>query len=188
MESELLFPPTKRPIVAAHPSWDQLVPNMVDPSGAEISDDKIYRYKLWRAKNPSLPAMVWVMLNPSTADAVVPDPTVTRCVGFAERWGFGGIVVVNLFAFRSTDPNALKEGGDVVGRPRGVDVIYEVVDAKPKLIVAAWGGGVPDGHDIHVNAVRNVLRSNGAQCLGHTKAGEPKHPVRLAYETKLRPL
>jgi len=168
-----------------HAGWLRIVPDVTRPKGAEISADQLYRYKLWRVSDWTKGPMVWVMLNPSTADAEEDDATIRRCVGWAERWGHGGIVVVNLFAFRSTNPAALIEAGDPVGRPRGVDVIYEVVDAKPELIVAAWGGGVPDGHDVHVNAVRNVLRSSDTYCLGHTQAGEPRHPVRLAYDTRL---
>lgn len=166
---------------------DTQVP-MFESNGAELSGDEIYRFRLWRIWDGFKPFMVWVMLNPSTANALEDDATIRRCIGFAKLWGYGGIVVVNLFALRSTDPTKLLSAPDPVGRPRGANVIYEVIDQKPGLIVAAWGGNVPVGHDIHVNAVKNALRSNGAKCLGHTLAGEPKHPVRLAYETRLVPL
>lgn len=75
--------------------------------GAVISDDGRYRYRLWRTWAPELPRMAWIMLNPSTADAEVDDPTIRRCVGFAKREGCGGIEVVNLYAYRSTDPSVL---------------------------------------------------------------------------------
>lgn len=154
--------------------------------GAVISDDGLYRYRLWRIWDHNLPVMVWVMLNPSTADAKEDDATIRRCIGFAKQWGYGGIEVINLFALRSTDPKGLKEGPVPVG-PDNASTFYETVDRKPKLIVAAWGNNVPPGYDVHVNAIRGVLRSNEAQCLGHTRSGEPKHPVRLPYSTRLRP-
>jgi hypothetical protein len=156
--------------------------------GAEMSEDGRYRYLLWRRWDRSLPVMVWVMLNPSTADADTDDATIRRCIGFAKRWGYGGIDVINLFAFRTTYPKELLESGDAVGRPRNIDVFYGAIDQKPPLIVAAWGNSLPPNHDLHTDAVRSVLRSNGAKCLGHTKSGEPRHPVRLAYDTELVPL
>ena len=75
--------------------------------GAVVSDDGLYRYILTRTWDRSLPALVFCMLNPSTADATVDDPTIRKCIGFAQRLGYGGIIVVNLFAYRATKPREL---------------------------------------------------------------------------------
>jgi hypothetical protein len=72
--------------------------------GALLSEDGRYRYRLWRLWDDLAPVMVWVMLNPSTADADLDDPTIRKCIGFAKANRHGGIIVVNLFAWRATDP------------------------------------------------------------------------------------
>lgn len=156
--------------------------------GALLSACRRYRYRLWRTWDSSKPVMVWVMLNPSTADAYEDDATIRRCVGFAKLWGFGGIVVVNLFALISTDPKGLLEGGNPVGRPENVEHLYAVVDPKPDLIVAAWGNNVPKNFWDHEQSVVSMLRGRGAKCLGFTQSGKPRHPLRLNYGTELRPL
>ncbi|TMF61888.1 MAG: DUF1643 domain-containing protein, partial [Chloroflexi bacterium] len=68
--------------------------------GATFSADRRYRYRLWRRWDGARPVVAFVMLNPSTADARRDDPTIRRCIGFAKSWGFGGVEVVNLFAYR----------------------------------------------------------------------------------------
>jgi len=82
---------------------------------AVLSDCGTYRYSLTRRWSPG-PLLGWVMLNPSRADALVDDPTIRRCVGFARRWGFAGIVVRNLYALRATDPRELSRHPAPVGR------------------------------------------------------------------------
>lgn len=165
--------------------------------GADVSEDGLYRYRLWRVWDRNLPTVLWVMLNPSKADAELDDATIRRCIGFAKQWGFlsrggeivgyGGIEVVNLFAFRATNPKELITATDPVG-PENVAAIHRMVDMKPGLIVAAWGNNVPTGYEAHVRTIRDALRSNNALCLGHTRAREPKHPVRLPYATKMKSL
>jgi hypothetical protein len=76
---------------------------------------RTYRYSLFRVWNPKFPSVMFVGLNPSTADEQEDDPTVRRCVGFARKWNFGGLILVNLFAYRSTDPAGLLEAEDPVG-------------------------------------------------------------------------
>lgn len=159
--------------------------------GADLSEDGLYRYKLWRIWDRSLPVCVWVMLNPSTADAEKDDATIRRCIGFAKQWGYGGIVVINVFALRATNPAELASAQDPVG-PRNDDVIEtsitQALQDQNALVVAAWGGSFPPSQFGRVDLVRRALRRHGAKCLGRTRAGEPKHPVRLPYATKLRAL
>jgi hypothetical protein len=75
--------------------------------GAEFSDCGTYRYALWRTWNALQPGVLFVGLNPSTADATTDDPTIRRCIGFAKRWGYGGITMANVFAYRATDPREM---------------------------------------------------------------------------------
>lgn len=127
------------------------------------------------------------MLNPSTADARTDDPTIRRCMDFARRWGYAQLRVVNLFALRATDPRALgrvRPAGRAVG-PRNDTVLRREV-RKADTVVAAWGAH----GTLHDRAarVRALLPEARWLCLGTTKAGQPRHPLRLHRETALRPL
>lgn len=147
----------------------------------------LYRYTLTRIWDPDLPVCVWVMLNPSTADANRLDPTVTRCVAFARLWGYGGIIVVNLFALRSTDPRGLLTGVDPIGPANDYHIAMATKDRAPASIIAAWGshGGL-HGRD---TVVRQLLRRVGrVRCLGHTQGGQPLHPLYLRADTAPIPL
>lgn len=127
----------------------------------------------------------FLMLNPSTADETVLDPTVARCVGFARRWGYDGLVVTNIFACRGTDPKCLYAAEDPVG-PENNEYVQKVA-RQASLVVCAWG-------------VHGVLRGRGRQvaamltaseiplyCLGVTKAGHPRHPLYLSNEVTPAP-
>jgi hypothetical protein len=134
-----------------------------------------YRLLLWRAWAGGEGCVVFVMLNPSTADARRDDPTVRRCMGFARAWGFGRLEVVNLFALRATDPTALRRARKPIGR--GND--RAIVDAvrRGDVVVAAWGvHGALGGRDA---AVRALLADRPLHCLGVTRGGHPRHPLYL---------
>lgn len=163
---------------------------------AVISDCGRYRYRLGREWNPDLPKVCFVMVNPSKADAVRPDPTITRCIGFARSWGgaeggpFGGIDVVNLFALRSTDVTELKRasarGEDVIG-PLNDQAITEAA-AFAGLVVCAWGvkAKIPKRHVARPwHVTHKVLKGFSLFCLGLTKCGQPGHPLMLAGVTPL---
>lgn len=125
----------------------------------------------------------FIMLNPSTADDVFDDATIRRCVGFAKRWGFDGLVVTNLFAFRATDPKDLKVlvGKDAqlaIGHENDKHLAREASYAS--LIVCAWG----DNCDIMPHRDLDVvasLRKRDLYCIRRTKKGNPAHPVREPY-------
>jgi len=145
---------------------------------AYISEDGIYRYSLNRDWNEEFPMMLFVMLNPSTADAVVDDPTIRRCIGFAERENMGGIEVVNLFAFRATDPKDMKAAADPIGPENDIVIRQALEDAE--MVVCAWGNhGVYQGRS---QAVLQLIRDEGhtpysiGPCNGKGK-GEPPHPL-----------
>lgn len=143
---------------------------------AELSDDGVYRYELRRVWGDPDRLVGWIMLNPSTADATTDDPTIRRCMGFARDWGFGGIVVRNLFALRATDPAVLKTHPDPIGPANNYWLLHAAGDP---LTVCAWGvHGVLGGRDAQVG---RLLRAGGVHLLhlGLTKGGHPRHPLYL---------
>lgn len=139
---------------------------------AQLSRCGTYRYTLERSWS-SGPRVAFVGLNPSTADAEVDDPTIRRCVGFARRWGFSGLLMVNLFAYRATDPDELlKLDRNTAIGPENDDVLRHVhVDAR--LTVSAWGAH--PAAVVRAQEVEPLLRKFGV--LGVTKSGAPRHPL-----------
>jgi len=132
-----------------------------------------------------------VGLNPSIADESILDPTCRRCVGFARLWGFAGLMMMNAFAFRATDPAAMMLAPDLVWAENLTKIQTEagVTMSEGGAVLAAWGNG---GRHRHRSAdVRQALSlatrgayPSGVACLGLTKSGEPKHPLYLAANTK----
>ena len=151
-------------------------------SGATLSKDRRYRYRLWRSWGDPELRCVFVGLNPSTADETTDDPTIRKCIGFAKRWGFGAVDVVNLFAFRSTDPVGLLAEEDPVGRRNGYHLMQAFKDVQ--RIVWAWGSHGRRIRELALPLAASVQmneRSCNAGTLGATKDGSPRHPLFLAY-------
>lgn len=156
---------------------------------AVFSECGTYRYLLTRcwsldeADEPTLGDVAWIMLNPSTADANQDDATLRRCIDFSKRWGYGGLLVVNLFGLVSTDPRALLSHPDPIGPDNDQHVRNAIAVAS--LVVCAWGthGTLLERGD----RMREQLLRWGVvpKALGFTKNGQPKHPVRLAKRTRL---
>lgn len=159
------------------PGWAGL-----PPGGALFDPTRRYRYRLWRRWADGGLA-VFVMLNPSTADAERDDPTIRRCAGFARAWGFGGMTVVNLFALRATDPARLHRARDPVGRDN--DRHIAAAAAGGDLVVVAWG--VHGGLRERDRAVLDLLAASRPRCLGLTRGGHPRHPLYLPARTRCRP-
>lgn len=161
-------------------------PGAAAGSWAWLSDDLTYRYRLGRRWSEDGPLDVWVMLNPSTADAEQDDPTIRRCKGFSALWGAGGIVVVNLFALRSTDPAALARHPDPIG-PANDDNIAQVAARAQEdggRVIAAWGAHPMAGPRARI--VHRVISEHATVfCLGGTKAGAPRHPLYVRSSTAL---
>lgn len=153
---------------------------------ANISPCGRYRYRLSRYWGPGS-MLPFVMLNPSTADAEIDDPTIVRCMGFAKRERAGGIVVANLFAFRSPSPVALTKAADPIGPDNDDALIGLAADAigNAMSIVCAWGarGGAAADH------ANRMLRDAGARlvCLGKTRDGRPRHPLYVRADQPLEP-
>ncbi|MBU4234070.1 MAG: DUF1643 domain-containing protein [Proteobacteria bacterium] len=151
-----------------------------------FSPCRIWRYTLERAWMPPEGCMgtrevvAFIGLNPSTADEVKNDPTVTRCINYARRWGFHGMFMLNIFALRSTDPRELYRHPDPIG-PETDRYLTEVIQTQGvSLVVAAWGNHgalLSRGWD-----VINLVRNSGVNLhrLGElTKQGQPRHPLYL---------
>lgn len=142
-------------------------------SGAEFSDCRLYRYKLWRIWDESKPVLNVVGLNPSTADETNNDPTITRCINYARAWEYGGLVMTNIFAFRATDPKEMKRQAEPIGADNDDWLKREAAAAG--LVLAAWG---KDGAFMNRGeAVRQMLGE--LHCLRITKEGHPHHPLYL---------
>lgn len=162
-------------------------------STAFISEDGLYRYSLERRWEKHGALMTFIMLNPSTADASVDDPTIRRCMGFARRGSFGysGIRVVNLFGLRSREPDDLRFALDPVG-PLNQRTIRDALAASEielGIVVVAWGAWNPGNQWVRrqVDLVKDLAADEDAVlwCLGRTKAGAPRHPLYLKADTKL---
>jgi hypothetical protein len=155
-------------------------------SRADFSDDRRYRYQLRRCfsgsiDSPPVNPVVFCMLNPSTADAFVNDPTIRRCIGFAQDWGHTDLIVVNLFAIRETDSKLLCKHINPVG-----DDNMEVFADLPRCsIVCAWGS-----HPMvraRARHVLTVLEDDRLFTLRQTQGGHPGHPLYLPKSAQLTP-
>jgi hypothetical protein len=154
-------------------------------SDATLSDCGRYRYVLtrkWGGEGSN--CLVWIMLNPSTADASTDDPTIRKCMHYARREGVGGILVVNVYAWRATDPRELGKVDDPEGPCN-----WNCLAAAAKLakhhgskVVAAWGA-----NDVGTNADAILSMFGDLWCLGTNQDGSPKHPCYLANNTPLIP-
>ena len=153
---------------------------------AMLSPCGTYRYRLDRVRDDG-PCVAWLMLNPSTADAEVDDPTIRRCIGFSKRWGYGRMVVVNLFALRAADPRALAKNTDSVGVSNNYWIL-QALKGGARECICAWGCQ----QHLSTPALRlrpvevlALLRSHytPAMCRGWRKDGAPRHPLMLGYDT-----
>jgi hypothetical protein len=155
------------------------------PNGATFSEDRSHRWSLWRRWEAgcSLGRMLpFIGLNPSTADESLDDPTVRRCISFAHAWNYGGMVMLNIFAFRATDPKDMKSAAHPIG-PSNDHALLEVSKACGRVI-CCWGT-----HGAYMNRGEEVVHLLGKKDipffhLGLTKDGHPKHPLYLLASTQ----
>jgi hypothetical protein len=146
---------------------------------AIFSDDRIFRYVLWRIWDRTKPLVTFIGLNPSTADEEADDQTIKKCVGFVKRWGYGGLYMVNLFAFRATRPRELLKSSDPVG-PNNDEWIEKILK-KADLVVGAWGnhGSLLGRGQYFVKNIPNF------HYLKINKSGHSAHPLYIKYGSKL---
>jgi hypothetical protein len=157
---------------------------MID-TGAVFSKCKQYRYDLWRLWDNEKGSVAFIMLNPSTADETKNDPTVERCQRFAKLWGFGGMYVCNIFAFRTTYPKELLKMGKPIGPRNNAMILKRAKEAQK--VVCAWGN-----HGIHLERGDNLLlllKKEGItpETFGLTQMGQPKHPLYLRKTAETTP-
>lgn len=140
---------------------------------AKLSSCRNYRFALWRTWDDSKPFAMIIGLNPSTADEVEDDPTITRCINFAKSWGYGGICMTNLFAYRATAPKDMKSQQDPIGADNDTWLAKFASDAG--IVVAAWGN---DGSHLNRSRIVTDMLPN-LHYLKMNKTGEPAHPLYL---------
>ena len=181
--------------------------------GAELSEDRVYRFSLTRQiDDRDDTAMMFIMLNPSTADETTDDPTIRRCMGFAHRWGYSWMHVTNLFPFRATSPKELhvRAYDHDIQRQNLARIAH--IGLTASIIVAAWGnhGALHgEGHrvlkalinspsyrindydsefiDLNSSSPISFGSPFNMYHLGLTKHGQPKHPLYLPYDAPLTP-
>lgn len=146
-------------------------------SGAQFSPCGKYRYALWRIWDESLPKIMFIGLNPSTATADMDDPTIRRVKRFAKDWGYGGVYMANLFAFFSPYPEDLLTCEDPVGKN---DFALKLIKIECEDVLFAWGSF----KQAKERAVVVSAMFPDALCLGVTKDNSPKHPLYIAANTK----
>ena len=153
-------------------------------SGAIFDPTNTYRYTLWRAWSPDHPQVTFVMLNPSTADAQRNDPTISRCLAFAQHWGFGTLEVVNLFAYKTAYPSDLLKVTHPIGAENDHFLLQAI--ARSSCIVVAWGtkGAFLD-RDKQV--LQFLAQCQRIYCLGITRDGHPRHPLYTRRDIELIP-
>jgi hypothetical protein len=145
-----------------------------------------YRYLLWRTWDASAPRLLWVLLNPSTADGVADDPTLRRCISFTRGWRYGGLIVANLFALRTPQPRALRCAPDPVGAED--DGYLAAAASSAGAVIVGWGAaGGHQGRDRAVLALLADAALLPLLCLGTLRDGQPRHPLYVAGSTRPMP-
>jgi hypothetical protein len=146
---------------------------------AVFDETGTYRYSLRREWDPSLPRLLYVMLNPSIASHELEDQTSRQCLFFAKKFGFGSLEVVNLYALISTDPKQLKYASDPIGTEN--DNYIEEAAIRAERILVAWGEKhfINQRHKVVTHHL--ISRGHDLYCLGTAKSGHPRHPSRMSH-------
>ena len=147
--------------------------------GAIFSDDRKYRYALWRVWNLSRPILLQIGLNPSVANEIKDDPTITRGIVRADRNGFGGFIMANLYAFISTKPEALLGDDDFVGE--FTDYYLKQMIELSERQLCGWGSFKPVAK--RASIILSMLKD--PYCLGSNVDGQPKHPLYVGYNVPM---
>lgn len=157
-------------------------------AAAEFSSDRVHRYRLDRAWDlGNARRLVVIGLNPSTADELVDDPTIRRCIGFAKRENCGGLIMVNLYSLRATNPADLKSATHRGAGHTNDDFILAACKTPNAIVLAAWGSqgswiwtraGVVDWH-LREHSIR-------LYSLGLTRDGQPRHPLYVKGDAPLQ--
>lgn len=160
--------------------------DLFDDNGAFFSDDRKYRYALWRIWDKSKPLVMFIGLNPSTANENTDDPTIRRIIRFAHSWGYGGVYMMNLFALVTSHPEELKLCKDPLGDN---NKWLDEISSKCTRIVFAWGA-FPEAKQRALDIITSCLLSSLLKdfpevlALDINKDGSPKHPLYIRGDVK----
>jgi hypothetical protein len=156
------------------------LPSVQTKTGATFDPTGTYRYSLWREWDANAPKVGFIMLNPSSADAEKNDPTIRRCIGFAQVWGYGRLEVVNLFAYRATHLKDLLQATDPIGDKN--DHYLSAVMQTAELLIVAWGNwGSFNQRDQAV--LQLISEHRHVCCLSINQSGQPRHPLYVKSDT-----
>ncbi|KKK47386.1 hypothetical protein LCGC14_3155750 [marine sediment metagenome] len=152
-----------------------------DPSGAVFADGRAHRLYLWRRWKKSGPWVMFIGLNPSTADESLNDPTIRRCISFAWKWGYSGMFMCNAYTLVSTNPKKLNAEAPIA---RAASLAMRVIRRRCEEAVAGWGNQIVlvRGWEDRVDRLKRDLEP--LHCLGVTKSGHPRHPLYLPYNAQ----
>ena len=150
---------------------------------AILSDCKKYRYWLSRTWDESKPLIGFIGLNPSTADHIDDDRTISRCINFAKSWGAGGFYMMNLFAYRATAPLNMMEAEEPIGMENN-NYLQELKNKVEKVVIC-WGDN--GRHNGRSKEVLSLLDQGDLYCITINKSGEPKHPLYIKGDAQLIP-
>lgn len=153
---------------------------------ALMSDNRNYRYELTRVWKPKKPKILFIGLNPSTADETADDPTIRKLTTFAKKWGYGGFVIINVFALRSTNWRNLLHTLDPIGPSNEMTLKSWAYLCKVRgmKVVFMWGRNAIRVNQIWVKKVKQLFRENEVECFELTLNKSPKHPLFLSANTK----
>ena len=157
-------------------------------SEAYLSEDRIFRYWLLRVWEETQPIYAVISCNPSSADELENDNTIRRIIGFGKLYGYGGVLMLNVGAFRATDPKDWKAAADPFGPRNTIECLQTYLNQfKPMLTVAAWGKpAMISQRGVHrAEAIKKAI--TGMRCWGRNTDGSPRHPLMLPYTTELEP-
>lgn len=150
--------------------------NLKLSKGAIFSEDRKYRYSLWRNWDPICEKLLFIGLNPSNANEIKDDPTITRCMRRAVNGGFGGLIVANLYAYVSSIPDVLLGEGDFVGEEN--DLFLKYMIGISGQVLCGWGSFKP----VKQRASKVLEMIKEPYCLGVNADGQPKHPLYIGYK------
>lgn len=145
---------------------------------AMFSEHRHHRYTLWRTWDKSAGYIMFIGLNPSVADERLDDPTIRRCMGYSKDWGYGGLIMTNLFAFRATNPQYMRSAKDPIGSQN--DYFLRVCAGYASINIAAWGT-----NGTFLQRDKEVIKLiPNLHYLKLTKQGFPAHPLYLPKDLK----
>lgn len=160
--------------------------DLTKATGAIFSEDKKHRFVLWRYWKPGRPLVLFIGLNPSRAGEFYNDPTIRRCISFAKRDGYGGMLFGNLFSLRSTNPVVIKNDREAANHPSHYTLLTGMLHLC-STVVPCWGSW--DFIEAAELKVHSLIQAAGkpVMCFGRNKDGTPKHPLYLKSDCELVP-